>query len=66
MSHSKNERSAKQTISFPEQPGRLYPEGIKSWMVKLDAKPEGGMEIDSKFFREFQEGLRRISDIEIR
>ena len=27
----------------------------ESWMVKLDAKPEGGMEIDPKFFVEFGE-----------
>ena len=32
---------------------QFYPEGIQSWMVKLDAKPEGGMEIDPKFFVEF-------------
>ena len=32
---------------------QFYPEGIKSWMVKLDAKPDGGMEIDPKFFLEF-------------
>jgi methanethiol oxidase len=36
---------------------QFYPEGIKGWMVKLDAKPEGGMEIDPKFFVEFG-GLR--------
>jgi methanethiol oxidase len=29
---------------------QFYPEGIRSWMVKLDARPEGGMEIDPKFF----------------
>ncbi len=32
---------------------QFYPEGIQSWMVKLDAKPEGGMEIDPKFFVDF-------------
>ena len=37
---------------------QFYPEGIQSWMVKIDAKPEGGMEIDPKFFLTFQEGLR--------
>jgi methanethiol oxidase len=37
---------------------QFYPEGIESWMVKLEAKPEGGMEIDPKFFVKFQEGLR--------
>jgi selenium-binding protein 1 len=31
---------------------QYYPEGIKGWMVKLDAKPEGGVEIDPKFFVE--------------
>jgi selenium-binding protein 1 len=31
---------------------QFYPEGIRSWMVKVDAKPEGGMELDSKFFVE--------------
>ena len=34
---------------------QFYPEGIRSWMVKLDAKPEGGMEIDPKFFVDFGE-----------
>jgi selenium-binding protein 1 len=31
---------------------QFYPEGINGWMVKLDAKPEGGMELDPKFFME--------------
>ena len=34
---------------------QLYPEGIQSWMVKVDAKPEGGMEIDPEFFVDFGE-----------
>jgi len=34
---------------------QFYPEGVKGWMVKLDAKPEGGMEIDPKFFVDFGE-----------
>jgi selenium-binding protein 1 len=33
---------------------QFYPEGIRSWMVKLDAKPEGGLALDSKFFLEFE------------
>jgi selenium-binding protein 1 len=33
---------------------QFYPDGIRSWLVKLDAKPEGGLEIDPKFFLEFQ------------
>jgi selenium-binding protein 1 len=36
---------------------QFYPDGVKSWMVKLDAKPEGGMALDPKFFLEF-DGLR--------
>jgi selenium-binding protein 1 len=32
---------------------QFYPDGIKGWMVKLDAKPEGGIEIDPKFLLEF-------------
>ena len=31
---------------------QFYPEGVRSWMVKVDAKPEGGMELDPKFFLE--------------
>jgi selenium-binding protein 1 len=34
---------------------QFYPEGINGWMVKLDAKPEGGMEIDPRFLVEFSE-----------
>jgi selenium-binding protein 1 len=34
---------------------QFYPEGIRSWMVKLHARPEGGMEIDPKFFVDFGE-----------
>lgn len=36
---------------------QFYPEGIKSWMAKVNLKPQGGMELDPKFFLEF-EGLR--------
>jgi selenium-binding protein 1 len=32
---------------------QFYPEGIRSWMVKVDAAAEGGMHIDPKFFVEF-------------
>ena len=34
---------------------QFYPDGIKSWMVKLDANPEGGITIDPRFFVEFDE-----------
>jgi selenium-binding protein 1 len=36
---------------------QIYPDGLKSWMVKLDADPKGGMKLDEKFFVEF-DGLR--------
>jgi selenium-binding protein 1 len=36
---------------------QFYPEGMRSWMVKADAKPEGGLEFDPKFFLEI-DGLR--------
>jgi len=29
---------------------QFYPEGIEGWMVKLYAKPEGGIDFDEKFF----------------
>jgi methanethiol oxidase len=36
---------------------QFYPDSIRSWLVKVDAKPEGGIALDSKFFLEF-DGLR--------
>ncbi len=38
--------------SWDEQ---FYPDGIHSWMVKVDAGPEGGMALDENFFVEFDE-----------
>jgi selenium-binding protein 1 len=32
-----------------------WPEGFRGWMVKVDAKPEGGMQIDPRFFVDFGE-----------
>ena len=40
--------------SWDEQ---FYPDGIRSWMVKLDTNPQGGMSLDKNFFLEF-DGLR--------
>jgi selenium-binding protein 1 len=37
---------------------QFYPDGIRSWMVKLDTHPTGGIEFDDKFFLEFEEGMR--------
>ena len=36
---------------------QFYPDGVRNWMVKLDANPNGGMTLDPKFFLQF-EGLR--------
>ena len=36
---------------------QFYPDGLKSWMVKLDVDPKGGMKLDERFFVEF-DGLR--------
>jgi selenium-binding protein 1 len=32
---------------------QFYPDGVRSWMVKLNAAPQGGLEVDSGFFVEF-------------
>ena len=37
---------------------QFYPYGLDGWMVKLDARPEGGMAMDSRFFLEMEQGLR--------
>ena len=31
---------------------QFYPDGVGSWMVKLDAKPNGGFNFDKEFFVE--------------
>jgi len=37
---------------------QFYPDGIESWMVKLDVGPEGGIEFDEDFFLQFEPELR--------
>jgi selenium-binding protein 1 len=37
---------------------QFYPDGVKGWMAKLDAKPGGGIELDRKFFLEWPDGYR--------
>jgi selenium-binding protein 1 len=37
---------------------QFYPDGIKGWMTKLDAKPEGGIAFDPRFFVEFEAARR--------
>ena len=32
---------------------QFYPDGIKGWMVKLDADGDGGMSLDPDFFLDF-------------
>ena len=32
---------------------QFYPEGIRSWMVKVDTNPQGGMQIDPHFLVDF-------------
>ncbi len=32
---------------------QFYPDGIQGWMIKLDADPEGGMNLDPEFFLDF-------------
>jgi len=32
---------------------QFYPDGIRSWMVKLEAEPGGGLSVDPKFFIDF-------------
>ena len=34
---------------------QFYPDGVKSWMVKIDTNARGGMKLDEKFFVEFDE-----------
>jgi len=37
---------------------QFYPDGIRGWMVKLDAAPGGGMMLDKRFFLEFDAPYR--------
>ncbi len=35
---------------------QIYPDGIKGWMVKVNAKPQGGIEFDKDFFLSWPDG----------
>ena len=37
---------------------QFYPDGIRSWMAKVNVGRNGGFELDGKFFVEFEEGMR--------
>jgi selenium-binding protein 1 len=43
--------------SWDEQ---FYPEGLKSWVTKLDAGPDGSLSADPNFFVEFQQRAHQI------
>ena len=36
---------------------QFYPDGVKGWMVKVNAKDGGGIELDQDFFIDWPEGL---------
>lgn len=38
--------------------GQFYPDGVKGWMVKVDARPQGGIELAQDFFVEWPDGYR--------
>jgi selenium-binding protein 1 len=37
---------------------QFYPDGIRSWMAKVNVGRNGGFELDGTFFVEFEEGMR--------
>jgi len=37
---------------------QFYPEGIRGWMVKLDAGTDGGLTFDNRFFLQLEDGIR--------
>ncbi|HXF56205.1 MAG TPA: selenium-binding family protein [Actinomycetota bacterium] len=42
---------------------QFYPDGIRGWMVKLDADPDGGMAVDPDFFVDF--GEERVHQVRL-
>jgi selenium-binding protein 1 len=32
---------------------QFYPDGIRSWMAKVDISPQGGMKLDANFFVDY-------------
>ena len=39
---------------------QFYPEGVRSWVAKLDAAPDGGLAADPAFFTEFSKRAHQI------
>ncbi|MDP8977537.1 MAG: selenium-binding family protein [Actinomycetota bacterium] len=44
---------------------QFYPDGIDSWMVKVDVDPAGGMTLDEDFFVDFSSDGRRAHQIRL-
>jgi selenium-binding protein 1 len=42
----------------PAWDDRFYPDGIRGWLAKVDARADGGLVLDPDFFVEFEQGLR--------
>jgi selenium-binding protein 1 len=38
--------------------GQFYPDGVEGWMVKVENRPEGGIELAQDFFVEWPDGYR--------
>jgi methanethiol oxidase len=37
---------------------QFYPDGIRGWMAKIDARASGGISLDREFLVEFEDGIR--------
>ena len=37
---------------------QFYPDGIRSWMARVNVGSRGGMAFDPRFFVEFEDGMR--------
>jgi selenium-binding protein 1 len=37
---------------------QFYPDGIRGWIAKIDAEPDGGIRFDPRFLVEIEDGLR--------
>jgi selenium-binding protein 1 len=36
---------------------QFYPDGVRGWMAKMNVQPDGGMDLDPRFFLE-SDGMR--------
>jgi selenium-binding protein 1 len=44
-------------VAWDEQ---FYPEGIRGWVTKLDANPNGGLSFDKNFFVQYPDRMHQI------